>query len=216
MNFAINDFVKAEGFNPQEDKIAIVINEFTLRKNPDWPFRYSEPYIVSMAIDQAGANTPAIDFNILPFPKVRRDDTITFDGQGHLIYGPANPGEFVAYTILFIESDSDMRNLGQAIQDIIVSEAAQKGMKRLLASLPTFSNAGMLLLQLADTIAAQMKKNKDDELYRRNGTLLRDVNPPYDISASFEGSNDFIRSKVSVVPLTAALSVEKNTTKIIL
>ena len=82
-------------FNPKEDKIAVVIKEFTLLKKADGPLqRYSEPYIVSMAIDQYGANNPAIDFNILPYPKVRKGDVIDFGGQGHLIYGPANPGEF--------------------------------------------------------------------------------------------------------------------------
>jgi hypothetical protein len=214
MNFSINEYLKPEGFNEQEDKIAIVINNFELKKNPDWPFRYSEPYIVSMAIDQGGANNPAIDFNILPFPKVRKGDNVTFDGQGHLIYGPANPGEFVVYTILFMESDQDMRDLGQSIEDIIKSEALQSGMKDVLAANPTFSTSAMLLLKLSEIIADRMKKNKDDELYRRNGTLLRDVEPPYDISKTFEGENDFIKSRVSVVPLKAELAVEKNTKRI--
>jgi hypothetical protein len=214
MNFSISEYLKTEGFDPFADKIAIVINSFELKKNPDWPFRYSEPYIVSMAIDQGGANNPSIDFNILPFPKVRKDDNITFDGQGHLLYGPANPGEFVAYTILFMESDSDIRNLGQDIEEIIKSEALQLGMKELLTANPTFSTSAMLLLKLSEVIASGMKKNKDDELYRRNGTLLRDVDPPFDISKSYEGENDYIKSRVSVVPLTRDLDVEKNTKKI--
>jgi hypothetical protein len=214
MNFSINEYIKPEGFDKIRDKIAIVINDFELKKNPDWPFRYSEPYIVSMAIDQGGANNPAIDFNILPFPKVRKGNTVTFDGQGHLIYGPANPGEFVAYTILFMESDQDMRDLGQDIEDIIKSEAVQGGIKDVLAANPTFSTASMVLLKLTEIIADRMKKNRDDELYRRNGTLLRDVEPPFDIQTTFERENDFIKSRVSVVPLKAELAVEKNTKRI--
>lgn len=214
MNFAIEDYIKTEGFDPMQDKIAIVINDFTLKKNPDWPFRYSEPYIISMAIDQGGANNPAIDFNILPFPKVRKNNTVSFDGQGHLIYGPANPGEFVAYTILFMENDSDMRNIGQAIEEIIQSEAAGMGMKALLEANPTFSTSAMLLSKLAEIIASRMKKNADDELHRRNGTLLRDVETPYEISRTFEGGNDFIASRLTVVPLTSELNTEKNTKRI--
>ena len=81
MNFDINKYIVADGFDAHDGKIAIVLKEFTLRKNPDWPFRYSEPYIISMAIDQGGANNPAIDFNILPFPKAKKGDVINFDGQ---------------------------------------------------------------------------------------------------------------------------------------
>ena len=67
MNFSISEFIKPEGFDPLEDKIAIVINEFELKKNPDWPSKYSEPYIVSLAIDEQGAKNPAIDFAFFSF-----------------------------------------------------------------------------------------------------------------------------------------------------
>ncbi len=214
MNFSIAAYLKEQNFDRFEDKIAVLVNEFELKKNPDWPFRYSEPYIVSMAIDEGGANNPAIDFNILPFPKVKKDDVITFDGQGHLIYGPANPGEFVTYTVLFMESDKDIRDLGSTIEDIIKNEAVQIGMKELLKANPTYSIASMLLLKLSELIASRMKLNRDDELYRRNGTLLRDTGNPFEIASSFEGSNDFIRSKVTIVPLTRDLPEEKNTRKI--
>jgi len=43
-------------FNPQSDKIAVVVKEFTLKRKSEVFFdRYSEPYIVSMAIDEGGA-----------------------------------------------------------------------------------------------------------------------------------------------------------------
>jgi hypothetical protein len=47
-----------------------------------------------------------------------------------------------------------------------------------------------------------MQENKDDELFRRNGTLLIDVTPAYDILRTYTGRNDYIESKVSVIPLT--------------
>jgi len=58
-------------FNREKDKIAITIPNFKLKRGGDSPFqRYSEPYIVSLAIDSHGAVNPSIDFNVMPFPKV--------------------------------------------------------------------------------------------------------------------------------------------------
>lgn len=191
-------------FDKNTDKIAIAIKEFTLLRNVDWerPFDcYSEPYIVSVAIDSSGASTPSIDFNVKPFARVRRGDTITFDGQGHLIYGPKNPGEFVAYSMLFMESDQDVRDFGQMIGDIISSEAINLGLKAILAANPTWNLAITITEKLIDVIASTMKAKKDDELFRRNGTLLRDVEPPYDILRSYIGRNDTIECKTSIIAL---------------
>jgi len=69
-----------------------------------------------MSIDKSGANNPAIDFNILPFPRVGRGQVVSFDGQGHLIYGPKNSGEFLAYTIIFMESDKNVRDTGSFME----------------------------------------------------------------------------------------------------
>ena len=192
-------------FNPQSDKIAVVVKEFTLKRKSEIFFdRYSEPYIVSMAIDEGGANNPSIDFNILPFPNVRKGDKISFDGQGHLIYGPDNPGQFLAYSILFMESDKDVRNFGKLVEDIMKSEAVKIGAKALLVAAPTYSTAITILQKLTEFIAVQLQENKDDELFRRNGTLLRDVIPAYDILRTYESENDFINTKTSVIPLTGS------------
>ena len=192
-------------FNPLSDKIAVVVKEFTLKRKSEIFFdRYSEPYIVSMAIDEGGANNPSIDFNILPFPNVRKGDKISFDGQGHLIYGPDNPGQFLAYSILFMESDKDVRNFGKLVEDIMKSEAVKIGAKALLVAAPTYSTAITILQKLTEFIAVQLQENKDDELFRRNGTLLRDVIPAYDILRTYESENDFINTKTSVIPLTGS------------
>lgn len=191
-----------ENFNPQSDKIAVVVKEFTLKRKSEIFFdRYSEPYIVSLAIDEGGAKNPSIDFNILPFPNVKKGDKISFDGQGHLIYGPINPGQFLAYSILFMESDSDVRDFGKLVEDIMKSEAINIGAKALLAAAPTYSTAITVLQKLTELMAVQLQKNKDDELFRRNGTLLRDVVPAYDILRTYESENDYIHTKTSVIPL---------------
>lgn len=190
-------------FNPESDKIAVVVKEFTLKKKSEIFFdRYSEPYIVSMAIDQSGAKSPAIDFNMLAFPHVRKGDVVGFDGQGHLIYGPQNPGEFVVYTVLFMESDKDYRELGKIIEEIITSKAVSIGAKALLAAVPTYATAITILQKLIEEMAVQLQKNKDDELFRRNGTLLKGVIPPYEIARTYQSENDYISTKIGVIPLS--------------
>lgn len=201
-------------FDPTKDNIAVVVKEFTLLKKADKLQRYSEPYIVSLAMDESGAKNPSIDFNILPFPNVRKGDTVRMEGQGHLIYGPANPGEFLAYTVLFMESDQDVRDLGKAIKEIVESEAAQLGVKAILAAVPSYSTVVNVLLQLTGVIARRMEQNKDDELFRRNGTLLRGTIPPYDILRTYQGRNDFIASDISIIPLRSSNNLGKHAVKI--
>ena len=196
-------------FNPLEDKIAVVVKDFQLKKKAEGVLnRYSEPYILSMAIDKSGASNPSIDFNILPYPKVRKGEIISFDGQGHLIYGPKNPGEFLAYTIIFMESDKDIRDKGNFIENIVKSEAAKAGLKAMLLANPTYGTAFTVISKLTELVISTMKKNKDDELYRRSGTLLRDVEPAYDIMKTYTSENDFIKTNVSVIPLHISSSVE--------
>ena len=153
-----------EKFNPLRDNVAVVVKEFTLkRKSEIFLDRFSEPYIVSMAIDESGASNPSIDFNILSFPNVKKGDKITFDGQGHLIYGPGNPGKFLAYSVLFMESDKDVRDFGNLVEEIMTSEAVNMGAKALLTAAPSYSTAITLLQKLTELIAIQLQKNKDDE-----------------------------------------------------
>lgn len=194
-----------EKFNPQTDKIAVVIKEFTLkRKSEMFLDKYSEPYILSMAIDESGADNPAIDFNILPFPNVGEGGKVGFDGQGHLIYGPKNPGLFLTYSILFMESDKDVREFSKLVEDIVKSEAAKLCTKALLLAAPTYSTAITVLQKVSELITNQLNKNKDDVLYRRNGTLLRGVTPAYDILRSYKRGNDFIEAKTSIIPLRSS------------
>ncbi len=193
--------MNATQFNPRDDMIAVVIKEFTLLKSSDF-LPDNEPYIISLAIDQDGAQNAAFDLNTgNTFPNVREGDTIGFDGQGHLIYGPKNPGEFVVYSLLFMESDQDLRDLGTTIEAITKSEAAKIAMKATLIANPTYGTALLLLQKLTELVAKQMKRNKDDQLYYRNGTLLRDVVPPFDILRTYTGRNRFIECSTGIIPL---------------
>ena len=51
----------------------------------------------------------------MPFPKVRPKSTVTMLGDGHLLYGPKQPGEFVALSVLMMESDADIRNTAKVV-----------------------------------------------------------------------------------------------------
>ncbi len=202
-------------FNPLKDNIAVVVKNFKLKKKSESFFdRYSEPYIISMAVDQNGVHNPAIDFNVMPFPHVRKGDTVSFDGQGHLIYGPANPKEFLVYSVLFMESDKDIRTVGERVESVVKSEAVKMGAKALLVANPTYATAVSLLQKFSELVAEEMKKNKDDELFRRNGTLLRDVTPPYDILRTYESENDFIKTNIGIIPLPASNNLGGQTKKI--
>jgi hypothetical protein len=84
-------------FDPKKSKIAITIPHFKLLEKADGFFdRYSEPYIVSLAVDEADTKALELEFNLMPFPKVRKGATVRMLGDGHLLYGPASPGKFVA------------------------------------------------------------------------------------------------------------------------
>ena len=202
-------------FDPLKDNIAVVVKNFKLKKKSESFFdRYSEPYIISMAVDQNGVHNPAIDFNVMPFPHVRKGDTVSFDGQGHLIYGPANPKEFLVYSVLFMESDKDIRTVGERVESVVKSEAVKMGAKALLVANPTYATAVSLLQKFSELVAEEMKKNKDDELFRRNGTLLRDITPPYDILRTYESENDFIKTNIGIIPLPASNNLGEQTKKI--
>ena len=202
-------------FNEHEDKIAVVIKDFTLkRKGEGWFNKYSEPYILTLAIDQSGAKSPAIDFNIKPYPKVRKGEEVSFDGVGHLIYGPKNPGEFLAYSVTFMESDQDIRETGSLIEGVIKSKAVKVGAKALLIANPTFGTAIEVIEKVSNLVVEVMKKNKDDELFKRDGTLLRDVSPAYNINETFTSENDFIKTNIAVMPLKFSSNVPETSKKI--
>ncbi len=184
------------------DKITVAIKEFTLKKSSEALLdRSNEPYIISIAIDQDGAQNANLSVNVKPFPNVLKGDTVSFDGQGHLIYGPKNPGEFLVYAILFMESDRDLRKFGLDMREIINSEASQLAMKTLMMAQPSYATAMALLEKLCRLVSKKLQQNKDDELYLRTGTLLRDVVPAYDILRTYKGGNQYINCHTAIIPL---------------
>jgi hypothetical protein len=87
-------------------------------------------------------------------------------GDGHLLYGPANPGEFVAMSVLIMESDRDIRKLGDELDKLVKSKAVDLGLKAILAANPGSGAVLGVLKEMTQYIAGALKNNKDDELFR--------------------------------------------------
>ncbi len=190
-------------FDKDNSKIAITVPRFKLKKKHAEPFegKYNEPYILSLAVDAASRQAPEIAFNMMPFPKVPAGGTVTMIGDGHLVYGPANPGEFVAVSILVMESDSDIVARGEMLEKFVKSKAVDLGLKAVMASNPGAAAILAVIKELTQFLAGMLKQNKDDELYRLEGTFLRDGVVPYHINREYQESNDYVEINLKIIPL---------------
>lgn len=192
-------------FDRNNSKIAITLPEFTLLKNADsFLERYSEPYIISFAIDRSGQASPEINFNFMPFPKVRQNTTVTMLGDGHLIYGPQNPGDFVAISVLMMESDADMRERGELIKKVIKSKATNLGIKAIVTANPGSAAIVAILKELTSFVAGELATNGDDELFKTDGAFLRDLPNPYHIDRSYKHRNDYVEFSIKIIALDEA------------
>jgi hypothetical protein len=192
-------------FDKMTSKIAIAVPEFQLKKDSEgWFDAYNEPYVISVAIDSTGIANPEIHFNYSSFPKVREGDTVEMFGDGHLLYGPKNPGDFVAISLLFMENDDDVRDLGKKIEGIVKNKAVDLGVKAVVSASPGAAAVLGILKELTLHIAGALKSNKDDKLFRAEGVFLRDIACPYHVSRSYTRENEFIKMKLRVIPLDAA------------
>ena len=189
-------------FNPNTDQIAITIPKFTLLRHSDSIFQtYNEPYILSVAIDALGSANPEIDFNFMPFPKIAEGGTVTMLGDGHILYGPKNPGDFVAISVLIMEKDQDVRDLGEQLETVVQSKAVDLGIKAVVAANPGSTLVLAMLRELTGLVANFLRRNKDDELFRIEGTYLKGKPVPYDINRSFTYQNDFVSLDLKIIPL---------------
>jgi hypothetical protein len=189
-------------FDRYVSRIAITLSQFTLLQRGDSIFdRYSEPYIVSFAIDASNVGENTLSFNFMPFPKVHPGSTITMLGDGHLLYGPTNPGEFVALSLLLMESDKDMRETGDNIRQLVSGKAADLGLKAVMLANPGSAAIVSLLKELTAFTAGRLARDGDDELFRTEGSFLRDQPNPYHINRSYKQRNDFIELELRIISL---------------
>lgn len=195
-------------FDKMKDKIAITIPYFKLLANADGiprnPRKYNEPYVVSLAVDAHGKADPALAFSTMAFPKVQKGDSIEMLGNGHLIYGPKQPGEFIAVSVLIMESDADVRARGEKIEQFVQSKALELGLGAIMAANASAGAALGVLKELTQFVAGFMRKNGDDELLRTEGTFLRDDPVPYQVNRRYKRANDFIDLGIQIIPLEVA------------
>lgn len=203
-------------FDPSNDSIAITIPFFTLLKREGFgPInRYNEPYIVSVSVDESGRHDPAVNFNFMPFPKVKKGTAVEMIGDGHLIYGPANPGTFVAVTVLIMEADKDIRNFGDKLERIVQSKAVSLGLGSIMSSNPAAAPILGVLKEVTQFVAGELKNNGDDELFRYEGTFLRDGPVPYHVNRRYISANNFVEVATEIKPLSSSNKQGKEVVKL--
>ena len=194
-----------EPFDPQNDKIAISLLRFKMLKKPGLFGRYFEPYIVSFAADSDAASqaSPALEFATIPFSRLRVGQEKKFAGHGRFIYQPKNPGEFVAYSMLFMESEEETREIASTVKNLFAQNDTKSLLQGIIAAaVPQLSVALKLVQQATVLTASVLEKTRDKELFVSEGGFLRDApGAPYDISTSTVDQNDFIECETSVIPL---------------
>lgn len=188
-------------FNKSTDEIAITIPEFRMRRTAD--LGKNEIGIVTMAIDASGvANpTPSLHTNSFFIPKVKRWSWVKFGGQGRIVYGPKNPGSFVYYSALFVESDQDVRDFGTTVSNVFASGEATEIIRTLTAPNPTGLLISTVVTELGKLVGKLLSENKNDLIFGTEGSFFRDTNPPYSIGDEFSTLGEHIECKIKVVPL---------------
>lgn len=196
-------------FDPHQDPIAITVPRFTLHESQDGPLgtRHlyrNEPFLLTLSADQRGTAPPRIAFNTAAYPNVMEGDTIEMLGDGHLVYGPENPGDWVAVSVLLMESDAGLRRAGVSLGSLVSDAASEAGLKALLSSNPTVLAVGTAVELVGNLVSQVLTSNRDDELLRVQGTFLRGSCVPYDINRKFTRTNRAASLDVKVIPLAAA------------
>ncbi len=210
----LNAVISASQFNASRDKIALMLQSLTLFKKADFG-RFSEPYVIGFSVSANQKLENPFDFIYQTYPKTRKNEKKEFQGEGLRLYGPDNPGEFLAFSILLLESDADVREAGTRIESALNSDLIQKTLPKLFVANPTAAIASKGLLQLTNLFASIMQGNKDDELLRMSGTLFQNVIDseflPYQVQETFADRNSRAELEVKVLPLLGGTRHRKQT-----
>jgi hypothetical protein len=202
-------------FDRNNDKIAITVPSFTFKRGASsilfediTDLIYSEPYLVTVAIDGNGVNQNALNFNFAEYLNVRRGGTVNMIGNGHLVYGPGNPGDYVAISVLLMESNRDARAKGEEIEDIVKSKAEEthivQEIAKSIAELAGGNKLGVplkLMQGLLGHVATHLQASKDKYLFRTEGIFFKNTRVPYDVNRQFVSGNEFADLTIQVIPL---------------
>ncbi len=212
--------IPIEDFDAHQDKIALMLKSLTVRTKDSGvgkkSRRYSEPYIIGLSIAESGLGNQQINFVEDYFPNTRINQKKEFLANGLRIFGPENPGQFLIFDILVMESDEKERKNGERLRQIMDSTEVKSGILPMLSSInPTAEVAVAALKALSGLIAGQMKANRDDELLRVHGTLLRDVmdtdSHPYHVGKLITDANDAAEVEVSIFAVKKSDRHQKQT-----
>ena len=186
-----------------ESGIAITIPRLVLKKSSDvGRDAKNEPYIVTSAIDSKGTENQQPTLGARVFPRVSPGEAVGLIGSGHLVYGPGDPGDFVAFSILVAESDKDLGDaLGAAHEQVKSNDKFKEAIKKATGISAAVAGAGMAI----DVVLAVLNRNKDDQLYRVDGTFLRDVEPGYR-NCAYTVGNEYVELTVQVFALGGDLA----------
>jgi hypothetical protein len=212
--------IPIEDFDAHQDKIALMLKSLTVKKK-DGGFgknsrRYTEPYVIGLSIAENGLGNRQINFVEQYFPNTRIHQKKEFLANGLRIFGPENPGEFLVFDILVMESDDKERKNGERLRQIMNSVEVTNGILPKLAGInPTIAVATEALTLLSSLISSQMKANRDDDLLRAHGTLMRGVmgtdSRPYNVGDLIVESNDAAELEVSIFAIKRSDRHQKQT-----
>lgn len=199
-----------QDFDPNQDKIALMLKSLTVKVKDDGIGKknrhYSEPYIIGMSIAQNGIGNQGINLANATYPNTRMNQKKEFIGNGLRIYGPENPGEFLVFEILVMESDQDVRDAGMVLDEVMNSDEVKNNLLPMMAVNPTMAVATKVLSTVCSLVAKILKENKDDQLLRIHGTLMRDVmgteDMPFMVGKLISDQNDKAHAEFDVLALS--------------
>ena len=180
-------------------KIAVFLTDFTLKKNADTFFqRYSEPYFVSLTlVGEEEKRRDIFPAKPMIYPNVRKNGKITFAGEGHLLAKPKAPTDgYVFFSILFMESDSDMRKIGDVFKQ--TTKTIWEASKDAIKADPSAYIAASIGRGILESLAIGFSENSDDQLFRLSGTFLESSDPSYSINEHHRFGNDWIDCGITV------------------
>lgn len=175
--FRINKLkIKDNRENPQfilfgPDKAEVKLLSFIIRDDFTFPdmdeLLSSNDEARKREIIAAGAQQVASSRILTTIENVKDNSIMTFGDTGYVLYQSATIPEDFNWSLIAIESDSDVRNLGQRIEAVINDEVFDDFTSSLLVLLASAANpsyiAGVQIAKfIAKVISDNLKKDKDD------------------------------------------------------
>jgi len=186
---------------PEPTSIGIVLRQIRLLKRGDsFLHGNSELCVLRAAFAETDDSQKTPVILEAYFPEAKSGKILPIAGNGLLIYGPGNPGSYVTYVIKIIESDKDIRESGQTLNELITSPKIDTILSTLKLN-PTATIAASVIKSVLDIVSSAMIKNKTDDLFQAEGTVFRGSTPPYLLKKIQPVHNEYINAQIQVLPL---------------